>query len=366
MNGKRWLLMLSVFLAPFVFTAVVILLAHVGGCVYSGAYVCQPTFDQSKESSVRHRYPPATFDAKENAWRWSFTCRISKWRRGVYKYPPKFTPGGAHWGAFGAILEGACQLLIHTPTLPAERIMSATDVTICDYLLFDRNSSRKKVSLLDIPGVPLLIGGDCPAFSLESPEFQDYRTNSVMGLDYARWEELDQKYHQGEALTHDEAVELCRLRDSIDDWRPVLWWRNGEGIENLIIFRSVYEGGRYSELGHISHGNAQAYQLYYFKDAQFVRVYDFERRPEGMAADDTSFNNITRGNFLFDTIDGRQVNIACKPISGNFVCVDWMFRQIDLETGADRKVGSFRALAEGSMDDGLELRIVRTDKSYNR
>lgn len=354
MSERRILLVISsVFLTPVLFTGLVILLAQVCGCVYSRTYIDQLTFENFKESSVYLRYPPATFSETENAWLWSVTVECLDWRCGVYKDPPKYEPQCGLGGLAGTILEVTCRQLIHALTRPAERIMSSSKRSIFDYALIDRNSCRSKIDLLEIPELPPHNG--IPAFSLECQEFKTYQTNSVLCLDFARWEEFSRRGQR--LLTQEESVEYCRLRDAIRDWSPVLWWRDSSGVENLIMFRSVYEGGRYVTLSDISHGKAQVYQLCHFKEARFVRSYDLEIRPQGMAEKDYSFDCIRHSDFLFDTIDGRHVNIASRSRAGS-PCVDWMFRQIDLETGADRKVGSYSAMSKDCVDDGLELRVL--------
>ena len=351
MSERRILLVISsVFLTPVLFTGLVILLAQVCGCVYDSAPIYQSTLEENAENSIRYRYPHAAFSENENAWRWKFTVVRQRFRSGVYKDPPQYTPGGAHWGQAGAFLEGVCQLLFHFPTIPAERIMYSSEYATFDYVLLDHNSNRAKVEEKLIPG-----------YSIQCQEFKDYRTNSVLHLDYARWEELarkDEMDRKGERpWVLDEKMEYYRLLDSIGDWRPVLWWRDSFGVENMIWLRSVYKGERYVSWRDQSHGRAQAYQLYYFKDARFVRIYEFERRPEGMAENDRSFDRL-ESYFLFNTIDGRHVNIASRVQRGGSPCVDWMFRQIDLETGADRKVGSYSAMSKDCVDDGLELRVL--------
>ena len=37
---------------------------------------------------------------------------------------------------------------------------------------------------------------------------------------------------------------------------------------------------------------------------------------------------------------------------------NWIFRQIDLQTGIVREIGDFSAIARGAKSDGLEIRAV--------
>ena len=73
-----------------------------GGCVYtsSGAYLT------AAEGYGSPTFPPPVWDESAKALRQDFPARCYYHRRGVYPKGTKLTPGGAHWGVVGDMIEG--------------------------------------------------------------------------------------------------------------------------------------------------------------------------------------------------------------------------------------------------------------------
>ena len=295
-----------------------------GGCVYtsSGGYLTAAEGYGSPTS------PPPVWDESAKALRQDFPARCYYHRRGVYPEGTKLTPGGAHWGVVGDMIEG----LAHLPTFWLEMLLWADRESYYDVVFLDRNSKRGDIELLALP--------DC-AFDdrlLRQEAFRPYWTNTVFGIDFDEGEKIfamkdRSSREEPSAVRIAYSNKLMAYRDKLEDARPVLWWKDSSGQESLLVFQRL----RKPPAQGCSLGEPFEYRLLYFRNFGFVRTFDFEKTDERLSAKD----------YVFSTLDGRFVNI----LGGS----PW-FRQIDLLTGDDRRVGGSGALDNGEVNGGLEVR----------
>ena len=291
-----------------------------GGCVYTSAGG-HPAVEE---------FPPPVWDESEKAFRQEFPAYSYYSRSGVYPPGTKLTPGGAHWGQVGDMIEG----LAHLPTFWLEWALSAERKTDYDVVFLDRNSTRGNVSLRAFPVY---------AFDdrlLRQEPFRPYWTNTVFGIDFAEGERIIAGKNASRKTIGEHRAWLLYL-DKLENACPVLWWTDGSGVENLIVFQCL----RSPPTKERDFGECLGYRLLHFRNFGFVRAFDFA------PAEKTYYPSA----FVFSTLDGRFVNIGYVGRYPSDSC-DWMFRQIDLETGDDRKVGSYGALEKGDVNGGLEIR----------
>ena len=172
-----------------------------GGCVYtsSGGYLT------AAEGYGSPTFPPPVWDESAKAFRQDFPARCYYHRRGVYPKGTKLTPGGAHWGVVGDMIEG----LAHLPTFWLEMLLWADRESYYDVVFLDRNSKRGDIELLALP--------DC-AFDdrlLRQEAFRPYWTNTVFGIDFDEGE----IYINGTSIKEDPIAckrQLAYLPDNPD------------------------------------------------------------------------------------------------------------------------------------------------------
>ena len=188
-----------------------------GGCVYTSAGG-HPAVEE---------FPPPVWDESEKAFRQEFPAYSYYSRSGVYPPGTKLTPGGAHWGQVGDMIEG----LAHLPTFWLEWALSAERKTDYDVVFLDRNSTRGSISLRAFPAY---------AFDdrlLRQEPFRPYWTNTVFGIDFAEGERIIAGKNASRKTIGEHRAWLLYL-DKLENARPVLWWTDGAGVENLIVFQS--------------------------------------------------------------------------------------------------------------------------------
>ena len=303
------------------------------GCVYTSSGGA-PDFDRC--GGRENVFLAPTWDDSDKAFRLDFSAYSYYQRSGVYPPGTKLTPGGAHWGDVGDIIEG----LAHLPTFWLERALSADRSTDYDVVFLDRNSTRGKITLMTFPEHRY------DDRLLRQEPFRRYWTNEVFGIDFAEGERALAENRPGIAASNKRMA----YRDKLADAQPVLWWKDESGIEHLLVFQCLRNPPevRDSLGGGYCVGTPREYKLLYFRDFGFVRAFDFEKKKERW---------LYTSQFDFSTMDGRFVNIGFNghPVGD---CCDWIFCQIDLETGDIRKVGSYTALDKSEVNGGLEIRTT--------
>ena len=242
---------------------------------------------------------PMTWDFREQAWRQDFPACDSYTRTGVYPEGYSFLKDGGHWGLVSDFIEG----LVHLPTFWLEAAMYESRETTYDVVFLDRNTTTGRVERLELPkreGMKPLI---------KSPEFKDCLASAELAV--------------GKGA------------------EPVLWWKDSAGVKTLLVYQAVYNPPQ----GTDRFGSLAGYRLLVFRDSVFERAYDlFE------TSSHTGYYELD-----FQTQDGRFVTIGrMNGVSGG----NWIFRQIDLQTGTVRDIGDFNAIAQGAKSDGLEIRAV--------
>ncbi len=326
-------------------------LVVLNGCVYVTA---SSGPDTESDRSLRYSWlPQFEYDRNANLWRLEFNAGSDYCRTGVYP-PDTWVTGLKHWDVFGGLIE----CLVRLPTFPLEWVFSKKYSKSYAVEILDSNSKTGGVVRVEIPKC----GRDDPPVLLH-PMFRSYWGCAELEVDFPACERIfgnkltlsDEEYMDAleRRRKYGHADPVSRL-ERVD---PVLMWKDAGGNEFLLVFKNVYDrqkDRRLIEEGTLLGGDGGngivGQQLLYFKNSRCVRAFVFSTAPYMVYA----------RNFQFDTYDGRYVNIGDLGRSNAIhpALNEWIYRQIDLETGEDRKVGHYGAEPIGGGEKGFEIRVT--------
>lgn len=315
----------------FAFAGVLQLLC--GGCIYSHTRSSQASVSTFAD---REEFPEAVWDRRADIWRQEFSAKADYYRSGIYDEPfKKLTPGGAHWGFVGGLIEVGA----HLPTCLFELALMGGRVTKYDVVFLDRNTATERVELLALPTC------EWDDRLLRQPAFRPYWTNEVFGIDFEAGERVLTEGRGGNARLH--------YLEDLSDNNPVLWWKSATGEERLVILQAE----RNAPKNKYGWRPVTGYRLLYFENFRFVRAIKI-------------WDGGLPAVRLFDISmkDGRHVNVVnlfgyrrdyFEGFETKRVGVEWMVLQADLQTGETRTVGRYGEEPEGGKADGMEIIVTK-------
>lgn len=282
-----------------------------GGCIYSRA----TSFPVSESKYEKKRFSSAKWDSAKNEWWQDFKIKSVYVRTGIYDVDAELVPGRSflRWGYPGLII----WCIVRLPTQPIEAALYKRITTMYDGVFIDRNSGPDGAERIDLPSYKWYED------AFMRPEYEQYVTNEVIIA--------HQNYNEG------------RNEGRLSHLFPVLKWKDASGNVLLLALQNIILSDDLTK--------PLRTKLLLFKNFGFVRGYEFGEFKYGY-----HYYHELPEELEFSTYDGRYVNVG--SFNRN---IPWMFRQIDLETGADIKVGHYDDIPVGGSSGGIEVRVTKCE-----